>query len=81
MVIAYVIIGLLVWFILDATVLKIGLLIQDKIHREAIKKWKMDIEDYEHNRFKFKLYVTLFFVGIPILYFVGFIIYFHNGLQ
>ena len=80
MVIVYVIIGLIVWFILYAAVLKIGLLIQDKIHRESIKKWKMDIEDHEYNRFKIKLYVTLFFVGIPILYFVGFIIYFHNGL-
>ena len=80
MVIAYVIIGLFVWFILYVTVLKVGLLIQDKIHRESIKKWKIDIDDYEHNRFKIKLYVTLFFVGIPLLYFVGFIIYFQKGL-
>ena len=80
MVIVYVIIGLLVWFLLFALVLKIALFVEDKTHKGAIKKWGMDIEDYEYNRFKIKLYVTLFFVGIPILYFVGFIIYFHNGL-
>ena len=80
MVIAYVIIGLLVWFMLYAAVLKVGLLIQDKLHRESIKKWKIDIDDYEYNRFKIKLYVTLFFVGIPLLYFIGFIIYFQKGL-
>ena len=80
MVIVYVIIGLLAWFLLFALVLKIALFVEDKTHKGAIKKWGMDIEDYEYNRFKIKLYVTLFFVGIPILYFVGFIIYFHNGL-
>ena len=79
MVIVYVIIGLLVWFLLYAAVLKIALFVEDKTHKGATKKWGMDIEDYEYNRFKIKLYVTLFFVGIPILYFVGFIIYFHNG--
>ena len=80
MVIVYIFIGLLIWFMLYAIVLTVGLLIQDKIHQGAVKKWKTDIEDYEYNRFKIKLYTTLFFIGIPLLYFVGFIIYFKNGL-
>ena len=80
MVIAYISVGLLIWFILYAIVLKVGLLIQDKVHRVSIKKWKTDIEDYEYNRFKIKLYVTLFFVGIPLLYFIGFIIFFKKGM-
>ena len=80
MVIVYILMGLFIWFVLYTLVLKFGLFIQDKIHRESIKKWKTDIEDYEYNRFKIKLYVTLFFFGIPLLYFIGFIIYFKKGL-
>lgn len=49
------------------------------MHKGAIKKWGTDIEDYEYNRFKFKLYVTLFFIGIPVLYFIGFVIYYIKG--
>lgn len=70
---------LLAWFILYVLVLKVGLYIQDATHRGALKKWKMDIEDYEHNRFKIKLYVSLFFIGIPLLFFIGFVIYMIKG--
>jgi hypothetical protein len=70
---------LLAWFILYVLVLKVGLYIQDATHRGALKKWKMDIEDYEHNRFKIKLYVSLFFIGISLLFFIGFVIYMIKG--
>ena len=79
MVIIYIFIGFCLWFVLYGVVLKTGLYIQDKMHKGAIKKWGTDIEDYEYNRFKFKLYVTLFFIGIPVLYFIGFVIYYIKG--
>jgi len=80
MVIVYITIGLIAWAVLYAIVLKVGLYIEDKIHEVSIKRFKTDIEDYEFNRFKLKLYVTLFFVGIPTLFFIGCIINFKKGL-
>ena len=73
MAIVYCATTLLIWFILYIIVLKVGLFLEDLVHRESIKKWKTDIQDYQHNRFKIKLYVTLFFVGIPLLWCIGLI--------
>jgi hypothetical protein len=80
MVVIGIILGLVLWFILYLIVFKGGLHIIDNIHKGSIKKWGMDIDDYSYNRTTFKLYVRLFFIGIPLLFWIGFIIYHINGL-
>ena len=79
MVIICILIGLSIWFCLYALILKLALHVEDKMHEGAIKKWGADIEDYEYNRFKIKLFVSLFFIGIPLLFFIGFLIYYFKG--
>lgn len=75
MVMIRLIAGHFLWFILYIIILKFGLYITDTIHKGFVKKWGQDINDYEYNRFTLKLYVTLFFIGVPILFWIGVILY------
>lgn len=74
MVIVYCLVGVVIWIILYILVYKIGLFIIDKSHMASMKKWGMDIVDYEYERKSFKLYVRLFFAGLPLLLIVGMIL-------
>ena len=75
----YIVLGHVLWFFLYSVVLKIGLYITDRTHKSSMKRWGTDLDDYSYNRMKLKLYVSLYFIGIPILFWIGFVMYYRNG--
>ena len=75
----WIILAHIVWFVSYFLVMRVGLYITDNIHKSSIKRWGTDIDDYEYNRLKYKIFVSLFFIGIPILFWIGFIQYYYTG--
>lgn len=75
----YIILGLILWFILYIIVYKVGLYIIEYVHKQSVKRWGTDISDYEYEKLKFKIFVPLYFFGIPILFFIGCIVYYIKG--
>ena len=74
----YLLIGTGSWLFLYWIVYRLGLYIMNRLHKSSLKRWGADLDDYEYNKTKFKLYVHMYFIGIPILFWIGFIIYFNS---
>ncbi len=74
----YLLIGTVSWLFLYGIVYRLGLYIMNSLHKSSLKRWGTDLDDYEYSKTKFKLYVHLYFIGIPILFWIGFIIYFNS---
>ena len=48
-------------------VLNIGLHIVENLRKTSVKKWKIEIDDYNYERWKVKFYVTTIFIAILAL--------------
>ena len=72
----YIVLAHILWFAAYFAVMRVGLSIEDRVHKSAVKKWGQDIQDHEFNRLKFKIFVSLFFIGVPILFWIGFVVHY-----
>jgi len=67
----YIVLAHILWFAVYLVVMRVGLYVEDCVHKSAVKKWGQDIQDHEYNRLKFKIFVSLFFIGVPILFWIA----------
>lgn len=72
----YIVLAHAAWLLTYFIALRIGLYIEDRIHKSAVKKWGQDIQDYQLNRLKLKIFVSIFFIGVPILFWIGFALFY-----
>lgn len=63
----WLIIGIAIWILLFGLVWFVGSRILDSARKNAIKKWGTEERDYAHEKWMFRFYVVVFFVGIPAL--------------
>ncbi len=62
---------LFIWLLLYVLVLLIGLGIVESGRRRSIKKWGIENEDFRFKKWEVIFYVSAFFIGIPILFFIA----------
>ncbi len=62
-----IIVGIIFWILLFLIVYFLGGWILDTSRKKAVKKWGTEERDYAHEKWMFRFYVIVFFVGIPTL--------------
>jgi len=62
---------IVIWLLLYALVLSIGIGILESNRRFSIKKWGIENDDYRFKKWEVAFYVSAFFIGIPILFLIA----------
>ena len=63
----FIIIGVIAWVLLFLLVLFGGSFILEGARKNAKKKWGTEERDYDHEKWMFRFYVIIFFIGVPLL--------------
>ncbi len=67
----WILVGFILWGLLFLGVYKLGIFVINDSQKTSRKKWSCDIENYDQQRWTFRLYTIAFFVGIPILFLIA----------
>ncbi len=59
---------IVIWLLLYILVLSIGLGILESNRRYSIRRWGIENDDYGFKKWEVIFYVSVFFIGIPILF-------------